>query len=124
MEFGFGAILGSKLKNFFICSRFLRAKLIARKCKDIQPLRGVLIMQLDKLGIIGVRHTSLGSYIDKTQDLSLIFGHVNNFSAHRFIHERVEILLRSALVDTKQQSSADVLNSVEKLHDYCRYYLL
>ena len=81
-------LIGSKVLDLLVSSRFLPSELVAREGED--PELRIFLCQLHQLAVVDVSLASSGGHVDDDQDLALVLGQTDslaiNISHFELIH--------------------------------------
>mmetsp|Transcript_64297 Transcript_64297/g.96927 ORF Transcript_64297/g.96927 Transcript_64297/m.96927 type:complete len:215 (-) Transcript_64297:163-807(-) len=105
-----------KLQNFFVSSRFLLTKLVARKRQDFETLFPVRVDHIGQLCVISFRQTSFRGDVDDAKDVALILVHRDGRSVDEFVGQVVKHFSDDALFGSKGKASVGGLNGSEQSH--------
>ena len=71
-------LIGSKVLDLLVSSRFLPSELVAREGQD--PELRIFLCQLHQLAVVDVSLASSGGHVDDDQDLALVLGQTDSLA--------------------------------------------
>jgi len=84
-------VIGGKLLDLGVGSRFLATKLVAREPDDFQALRGVRFVDLGELGVVDLGQASGGRHVNDQGHFALVFAQADVISVNVFMLETVDV---------------------------------